>query len=75
MFRDISVSVDGRSLLQRLSVCLGIGLVDCRADALEHEIELVVCGVQIVQDPRGKAEASTSSRMVKEEPMRDIDEE
>ena len=29
MFRHISVSVDGGSLLPRLSVCLGIGLVDC----------------------------------------------
>jgi hypothetical protein len=69
------VSVDGGSLLPRLPVRLRIGLVDCRTDGLKHNIELVVCGVQVLQE-RLKRRLRRSLDVIangQEEPMRDID--
>ncbi|MDQ4035807.1 MAG: hypothetical protein M3153_07735 [Chloroflexota bacterium] len=43
-------SVDGRPLLSRLSIRGGIDLVDRLTNALQHEVELVVRDVEVLQN-------------------------
>jgi hypothetical protein len=67
--------MDGGSLLSRLSVRLRIGLFDGRTDRLEHKVELVVCQVQIVQDPLKGRRSLDVIANAQEEAMRHIDED
>ena len=62
-------------LLARLSVAFRIGSVDGRANVLEHRVELLVCGVQVVEDPLKGGRSFDVVADAQQKPMREVDED
>ncbi len=71
---DLTPSVDGGSLLPRLSVGFCVGAVDRRTEPLQRQVELIVCGVQVIDDALKGRRILDVVTDGKEQPMRNVDE-